>query len=266
MAGNQENVFSRYADGCWEQRKGSIIREGPVRLHVNGSELVTLMCTPEHLDWLALGFLRSEGIITGLNDVRLYKVCPGETCVDIWLRRADVILPSTRTITSGCGGGVTFADLAATAVPVGDELRVTAPQICKLMIALIEAGTLYRQSRGVHTAALARGEQLIRVVEDVARHNCIDKLWGRCLLEGIPTQAAILLTTGRISSEMLYKSARMGVEAVVSRTSPTSLSVALASNWNLTLIGYVRHDSLNVYAGQGRLAAGDTGRDNAHEG
>ncbi len=265
MAGTQQIVYTRYEAGRWERHEGAVIGEGAVRLHINGQELVTLMATPEHLDWLALGFLRSEGVIASLSDVRLYKVCPSQTCVEVWLRRSDFVLPARRTITSGCGGGVTFADLATQNVPVSADVRTTAPQLCALMAALIEAGALYRQARGVHTSALARADHLVAVVEDVARHNSLDKLWGRCLLEKIPTEGGILLTTGRVSSEMLYKAARMGIPLVASHTSPTSLSVALASAWNVTLVGYVRRDRLNVYTGPTRVIDEVSGRDNAHE-
>ncbi len=261
MEGCRELSFRRMEKGAWRDVDGAVIREGLVRLHVNGQELVSLMCTPRELDWLALGFLRSEGIIESRQDVRLLKVCPSEACVDVWLRRPDFVRPRQVTVTSGCGGGVTFADLSAGAprlAPAENGPQVPAGRICELIVALSQAGHLYRAVRGVHTAALARpegDEGLFAVAEDVGRHNTLDKLWGRCLAQDIPTAGAILLSTGRISSEMLFKAARMGTPIVASRTSPTDLSVALAEAWNLTLIGYARHDSLNVYTGRERLVA-----------
>lgn len=233
--------------------EGAVVNEAPVRLFVNGGELATIMCSPADLDLLALGFLRSEGLIEGPEEVRLLKVCPSATCVDVWLRRADFELPTRRIITSGCGGGITFADLADAVEPVSSELRVTPRQLSGLMQGLIDSASLHRETGGTHAAALADGANLLAVTEDVGRHNTIDKLWGRCLLERIPTQDRILLSTGRISSEMLQKAARMHVPVVASRTSPTSLSVALAQAWNVTLAGYVRRESLNVYAGWERI-------------
>ncbi|MEJ5200034.1 MAG: formate dehydrogenase accessory sulfurtransferase FdhD, partial [Anaerolineae bacterium] len=184
-----------------------------------------------------------------MEDVRLVKVCPSEACVEVWLRRADLELPTRWTITSGCGGGITFADLTEAARPLVSDVRVTAGQLGRLMQALQRT----QETRGVHSSALATGEELLVVVEDVGRHNTIDKLLGSCLMRGISTQDRILLSTGRISSEMLYKAARAGIPVVVSRTSPTSLSVALAAAWNVTLVGYVRRESLNVYHGQERV-------------
>jgi FdhD protein len=246
-------TYERFEHGRQSSVAGAVVNEAPVRLFVNGGELATIMCSPVDLDLLALGFLCSEGLIQGPEEVRLLKVCPSATCVDVWLRRADFEPPTRRIITSGCGGGVTFADLAGALEPVRSELRVTPRQLSGLMQALIDSASLHRETGGIHAAALADGANLLAVTEDVGRHNTIDKLWGRCLVERIPTQDRILLSTGRISSEMLHKAARMHVPVVASRTSPTSLSVTLAVAWNVTLAGYVRRESLNVYAGRERI-------------
>ena len=241
--------FVRFEDGLAGPGEGGVVREALVRVHVNGRELARLMCTPEQLDHLALGFLRSEGLIRGMEDVRLVVVCPSRTCVEVWLRDANIELPGKPILTSGCGGGITFADLEAVGTPVRSELRIAAGEIGRLMSDLL-AG---QEARGIHRSGLADAERLLIVAEDVGRHNTLDKIWGYCLREEIETQERILLTTGRISSEMLGKAARMRVPVVVSRTSPTSLSVVLAEAWNITLVGYARRTSMNVYTGQERV-------------
>ena len=116
-----------------------------------------------------------------------------------------------------------------------------------------QRATLYARSRGVHTAALSDGEKLIVLAEDVGRHNTIDKVRGACLIEQIDPRDKVLLCTGRISSEMVNKAARMGCPIVVSRTTPTSLAVQLAQTWNITMVGYVRGNALNVYTHPGRI-------------
>lgn len=249
MSVSQEVSHRRYEGGRLVPATTHVVREGLVRLHVNGEELAMLMCTPHALDLLALGLLRSEGIITSLADVRRVVVCPSGACVEVWLRDANRKLPTIRILTSGCGGGITFNDLTAEAVPVESDVTVTPAQLGRLMFMLQEE----QRTRGIHTAALADGERLLTVTEDVGRHNAIDKLWGWCLLKGISTEGRILITTGRVSSEMLSKAARMRVPIVASRTSPTTLSLALAEAWNVTLVGYVRRGSLNVYTGLARV-------------
>ena len=102
----------------------------------------------------------------------------------------------------------------------------------------------------MHTSALADGDKLALVAEDVGRHNTLDKLRGMALMKGLDTRDMILLSTGRVSSEMIGKARQMGTPIVCSRTSPTSLSVALAEQWNITLVGYLRRNSMNVYAGK----------------
>ena len=250
---SEQFEYTRFESGRSQPETGSVVSEALVRLHVNGQELATLMCSPHELDVLALGFLANEGIIDGRADVRLVKVCPSLACVEVWLRDASRELPTQGVITSGCGGGITFADLTAGIEPLASDLHVTPRQIGRLFGAL-QGG---QETRGVHTAALAEGESLLVVGEDVGRHNTIDRIRGRRLLEGAPTEGRILLTTGRISSEMLNKAARMRIPVVASRTSPTSLSVTLAVAWNITLVGYVRRDSLNIYAGGTRIAEED---------
>lgn len=249
MSASQEVRYTRFEGGRSTQVTGELVREALVRLHVNGRELAMLMCTPQALDCLALGFLASEGFIRGLDDVRKVVVCPSGACVEVWLRDARFEPPSRRVITSGCGGGITFADLTAAATPLAADVKVSAGQLGRLMFKL----QAWQHLRGIHTSALAAGEALLVVAEDVGRHNTIDKLWGQCLRAGIDPAGRILLSTGRISSEMLNKAARMGTPIVVSRTSPTSLSLALAAAWNVTLVGYVRRGSLNVYTGRARV-------------
>jgi FdhD protein len=112
---------------------------------------------------------------------------------------------------------------------------------------------LYRRARGIHTAVLATPEQLLLQVEDIGRHNCLDKLRGLAMQQDIDTQGKILMSSGRISSEMINKARRLGTPIVCSRTSPTSLSVALAEAWQITIVAYLRQDRMRVYTHPQRL-------------
>jgi FdhD protein len=256
-----------------------VIAETPWALYVDKREWVTFMCSPIGLHQLALGFLLSEGVIGGLDDVwqlkvyldedRVYMYFPdaglnGElalpTCaeaggsIDVRLRRAAPERPERRILTSGCGGGVTFDDLTGDRPPLQSDRQITATQVSSLMRQLNESATLYRTSRGVHISALSDGERLLVQAEDVGRHNTLDKIRGACMLDGIASHGRILLSSGRISSEMIVKARKMEAPIVISRTSPTAMSIRLAREWNMTLIGYVRGRQLRVYTGAERVA------------
>jgi FdhD protein len=245
-----------YGDG-WEEVEAEVIEEGFVTIFVNGQELATLMCTPTDPLQLALGFLANEELIQNYEDVEIEHVCGSGTCVDLWLSHSIWDRPRRKIITSGCGGGLTFADLAAHQEPVKSDLMIDPAQLSSLIAQLQGTDSLYARARGVHTSALSDGQRLLVVAEDIGRHNTLDRLRGECLRQGIDSSHLILLATGRISSEMINKAVKMGCPIVASRTSPTSMSVGLAREWNITLCGYVRRNRMNVYAHPERLGAGD---------
>jgi FdhD protein len=247
-------IFRRLTRDGWETVDSGVPEESAVSIYVNGAELATFMCTPVQQDALALGFLANEGLIAAMEEVRVLHVCARGTCVDVWLSHA-IQRPFRSIVTSGCGGGLTFADLSEQIDVLTSRRQYSPDQILALMRQLGGAGQLYRQVRGMHTSALSDGERLLIVAEDVGRHNTLDKIRGQAMLEGLDTADRVLLSSGRVSSEMLIKAARMGVPVVVSRTSPTSMSVTLAEAFGITLIGYVRPSGMNVYAGAQRLRA-----------
>lgn len=256
-AGAYPVTYTGYYDGESRSVRGVVPTEETITVDVNGQPLVRLMCTPTRVKDLALGFLLNEGLIGSLDDVAVLELCGDGRTVDIWLEH-DVELPELRAITSGCSGGTTFDDLSSVHHQIESDLCVTSPQVTDLMERLSRAAALYHRSGGVHTAALATvtdGVELVCVASDVGRHNTLDKIAGVCLRKGQSTRGGVLLTSGRVSSEMVNKVAYMNVPVVVSRTSPTSLSVKLAKAWGITLIGYTRRRSFRVYSGGDRVVA-----------
>jgi FdhD protein len=234
--------------------RGVVPAEAVMTLHVNGQPLIRLVCTPTHLEDLVLGFLYNEGLIKGLEDVAVIEPCSGGEGMDVWLDH-DIETPVVRSITSGCSGGTTFEDVTDVEHQIESDLLVTPSQVTTWMGRLLDAAKLYRRAGGVHTTALValEGAGLVCVAEDVGRHNTLDKIAGSCLRQGKTTRDKVLLTSGRVSSEMVSKVAHMGVPVIVSRTSPTTLSIDLAQAWGLTLIGYTRRRSFRVYAGSERI-------------
>jgi FdhD protein len=246
-------TYTGYYDDECRPVHGIVPVEEAIALHVNGRPLVQLMCTPILLEELALGFLFNEGLIEKADEMKEVKVLAlsdGRRWLDVWLGR-EIEPPKLRTITSGCSGGTTFEH---TGSPVESNLRVTPRQVTRLMAEMSRGAELYRRAGGIHVAALAEGDDLICVAEDIGRHNAVDKVAGHCLRQGLPIKDRVLLSSGRISSEVVNKAARMQVPVIVSRTSPTSLSVRLAQDWHVTLIGYTRRRSFRVYAGKERVA------------
>src|SRR5882724_7921935 len=227
---------------------GDVVREQPLTLSVNGEKFLTLLCSPIDLEALVIGYLWMERVIEGLDEVRRVEVSAVDGRAAVTLTH-PVTLPTERILTSGCGGGITFRIDHRLFPPLHSSLRVRPADLADGMKQLFQAATEYQRSRGIHGAALFDGSRLLVVAEDVGRHNAVDKVKGQALLDAIPTLDRILLSTGRISSEMLLKAARMGVPVVASRTSPTEMAVALAEQLNVTIVGYVRPDGLNLYAG-----------------
>lgn len=226
-------------------------------LMVNGEHWLTFLCTPTKLTYFVLGFLYNEGLITTLDDVLDLQIGEApEAVMRVELRDRDISLPQHRTLTSGCGGGVTFVDLAAAREPVVSSFRIGVGQISNLMNRLmaIVAGDRCRIG-GFHTTGLSDGHQLLVVATDIGRHNTLDKVAGECLVHNIAMQDAMLLTTGRVSTEMLGKAARMQVPVIATLNSPTHLVVELAREWGITLIGYVRGTRMQIYTGWQRIVS-----------
>jgi FdhD protein len=241
-------TFLRLHGGHLEETEREVVREQPLTIHVNGERFLTLLCSPMQLEALIVGYLWMEKVIAGVDEITGLEVSEVDGQAHVTLAR-PVTLPTERILTSGCGGGITFRIDHRLFPPLASSLRVSPDRLAARMKDLFEAAVCYKASRGIHGAALSDADRLLVTAEDVGRHNAVDKVKGEALLRGIPTDDRILLSTGRISSEMLLKAARMGVPLVASRTSPTEMAVCLAEQLNITVCGYVRADSLNLYAG-----------------
>jgi len=240
--------YERYEFSKWEPFDAETIVETPVSLTINGSAWLSFMCTPVDLEALAVGFLYNEGVIDKMSEVEDVRVCEHGDNVDVWLNRS-VEQPKSWRRTSGCTGGVTAVDLLAKPDVSFDlqQPRVAPVAIGQLVEMLFESQELYRETGGVHTSALSDGARVLLAAEDIGRHNTLDKIAGLCLMKNTWPATRILVTTGRISSEMLQKAARLQAPILISRTSPSSLSIEMAERYGITLIGYARRQRFNVY-------------------
>jgi FdhD protein len=242
-------TYFQLKGGRFQEVKAEVVREQPLTVYVNGERFLTLLCSPFDLEPLVLGYLWMEKVIAGLDEVAGLSVSEVDGRAEVTLTR-PVTLPTERILTSGCGGGITFRIDPRLFPRVRSTLKVKPEALAARLHDLLRDARHYHASRGIHGAALADADRVLLVAEDVGRHNAVDKLKGLALLRGLPTDDRILLSTGRVSSEMLLKAARMGVPLIASRTSPTEMAVALAEQLGITVAGYVRGDGLNLYAGE----------------
>ena len=250
----KEIQYERYEFQKWKHLDAETIVETPVSLTVNGKVWLSFMCTPVHLEAMAVGFLYNEGVMEAMEDVADVRVCEHGDNVDVWLNH-QTEQPTSWRRTSGCTGGVTAVDLLAKPDVSFEQnkVKVGPEAIGRLVEMLFESQELYRETGGVHTSALSDGETILLSAEDIGRHNTLDKIAGLCLMNNVWPESRILITTGRISSEMLQKAARLQAPILISRTSPSSLSIEMAERYGITLIGYARRHRFNVYSNGQRV-------------
>lgn len=225
-----------------------LIREYPLKLVVNGTELATLVASPHRLDYLVVGFLRLQGFIRSLEDLHMLGICQEQGVAQVRIR-GDVPGRLRPTLTTGCGSGISFdlgEDLHGRTMD-RPETRFYPEAIFDLFHALYAQAELFKRHGGVHSAAIGDGHHLLLVAEDLGRHNTLDRLAGEALYKGLDLHGTMLATSGRISSEMVVKASRLGIALLASRTATTNLAVELATHIGICLTGYVRHEGLEIY-------------------
>ena len=217
------------------------VEEVPVWLQVNGRDAVTWMCTPSLLEELAVGWLHGEGYVDGADQVHLR---PCATDLGFWAevpadRVAAVAAERRRPVlASGCGAVSTFLADPATIVPAPPRGDAPPPETLRLLFkSLFARGERYRDTGGIHAAALTDGVSLLSHAEDIGRHNAVDKAIGAALLAGVPPAGLGLLVTGRISGELAFKAARAGVVWVATPSVPSTLAVEIARRTGMLLVG-----------------------------
>lgn len=240
-----------------------VVGEFPMTLILNDQELVTLLCTPSDLKYLAVGFLFSEGFVESKDDIGQVTVNEGTGVVRVETKAIDGMDREalfSRIITSGCGRGASFYS----ATDLGGEkvkslARIEVASILALTKKFQHRSETYRATGGVHSAALCDIDERDILVfgEDIGRHNAMDKVFGECLMKGIPTEDRVVVTSGRISSEILLKVARRNVPILLSKSAPTSLGVKLANDLGITLVGFVRGKRANVYTNAWRVVTAE---------
>ena len=250
-------TIRRVTEKGMEEIEDAVTKELPLTIILNDQELVTLLCSPENLRYLAIGFLASEGLVNSRDEIKKVTVDDQRGVVRVETKGTQEPaneLIFKRIISSGCGKGASFYSATdAASQKVDSQMKMSADEVFAIVKEFQHCSELYLATHGVHSAALCDRKSILVFSEDIGRHNAIDKIFGRCLLEDIPVKDRAVITTGRVTSEILHKVAKRGIPIIISISAPTNLGVKIADTLGITLIASVRGKKMNLYTGDWRL-------------
>ncbi len=238
-----------------EWKTDSIAKEVPLTIKINGEEFVTMVCSPEYIEDMVIGYLASEGVIDSFDMVQSIRVDESKGFVHIQLTRQinklHQQMQTKRYITSCCGmsrQSFIFASDSKTAKTMKSRnVNVRAEDCFRLMEEMQGSATIFHETGGVHNAALATNDGIVVMRMDIGRHNALDKLYGYCLRNHISLEDKVMIFSGRLSSEIMLKVAKIGCEVVLSKSAPTDRALEIADELEITAIGFIRKQSMNVY-------------------
>jgi FdhD protein len=238
----------RVVQGQSEDAERKVVEEYPLRLRVNGRDLATLVCSPHQLNFLLAGFFRLQGFIDSLDDILSMGVCDDYGLAELRIR-TELPEELQPTLTSGCGTGIAY-NLPQNLLDISRQCSRSyhSEELFRLMKELQGLTEQYRSHGGIHSAAVGDADGLLLHAEDLGRHNTLDRLAGEALFKAIELRDKMLVASGRISTEMVAKAARLGIGLIASRTSPTDKAVELCEQAGITLIGYLRGDSMEIFS------------------
>ncbi|WP_286228610.1 formate dehydrogenase accessory sulfurtransferase FdhD [Neobacillus mesonae] len=248
------NQVLRYENGVIHQVEDVVVTEYPVTIILNEQEFATLVCSPKYIEELVVGFLASEGIISTFEDIKELQVIEALGKVLVMTHRVNKFneqFHSKRYVTSCCGKSrqsFYFYNDARTVKPIESRHKVLSIEDCfQLMESMQKSSTIFQETGGVHNAALCDKNGIIVARTDIGRHNALDKIYGYCLKHSISIEDKVVVFSGRISSEVLLKVAKIKCGTVLSKSAPTELALRLARELGITTVGFIRKNSLNIY-------------------
>ncbi len=247
----------RIKDGNRIEEKHLIATEVPCTIEINGKEAATIMATPTYLKEFAVGYLFTAGVIHSADDVKEFYCDKTKWRLDIQTKHdVDLEMLGKRVYTSGCGKGVMYSSMIqlSSRHAIETDFTIGHPALSNCMKWLLTSSSLYRETHGVHSAALSLNGDIPDVlIDDIGRHNAVDKVIGYGLVRNVDFSHSLILSTGRISSEILHKAKRSGIPVVLSRGAPTHQTVLLARDMGVTVIGFARGGSFTIYTHSDRV-------------
>ncbi|UXU55516.1 formate dehydrogenase accessory sulfurtransferase FdhD [Staphylococcus agnetis] len=248
----------RYEHGQLHETYDDYVTEFPLTIMINGEEFATVICSPTHLNELILGFLASEGVILKRQELKQIDIDESKGFVHVELTynvHDRIQLSNKRLVASCCGKSreFYFQNDAAIAKTSMSKIQLHPEQVLTMMHRLQDESETFQATGGLHNAAISDGDAFYIHRQDIGRHNALDKLYGYCIDNEISVRDKILIFSGRISSEILIKAAKIGVGMIISKSAPTNLAIQLANDLNITAIGFVRNQHFNIYSHAHRI-------------
>lgn len=250
-------TITRFKDNSLSEEDTHVSSEVPLTFEVNGREIATLMCTPSHLKAFAYGFLFTSGFITSADDIIAFSLDETRWRADIEVKNlVDPDLLGQRVYTSGCGKGVMYTSMMelSSRHPIQSDVQIHGKDIIEVIRWLQHCSDLHRITGGVHSASASfEGRIPDFFIDDIGRHNAVDKVLGTLLLEKTDCSRVMLACTGRISSEIVHKARRLDIPVLASRGAPTHQSILLAQEMGITLVGFIRPTNFAVFTHARRI-------------
>lgn len=240
------------------ETEDTVTKEIPLTIILNSRELVTLLCSPTDLKYLAIGFLFSEGLLRSKYEIKKVIADDRRGVVQVETEKNKEFtseLLSKPLIASSGSRKASFYSASDTQDKIEVESKITiAPhEVFTLVNEFQHRSQVFKTTGGVHSAALCDTGGILVFSEDIGRHNAIDKVFGECILTDISTDDRVIITSGRVSSDILLKVAKRRIPILISKSAPTNLGVRLADDFGITLIGFVRGKRMNVYTNRWRV-------------
>lgn len=242
--------IKRFKDGKFELISDLVAREVSFTIFINKNRLVSIACLPENLPELALGFLFSEGLVFDFQEIIDCQYIQEELWINFELDIPKNRINSfhqTGEKTSGCGSGLS-SSLAGSRLHF-PKVCINAENILDSMKEFLKNSELFQQTGGVHRAGLLKDNIIEYSVDDIGRHNAVDKVAGMAINGKISLKDHFLLCSGRISSEIVKKAVRLDIPVIISHSAPTSEAIRLGWKFKVYLIGFARGRRFNIYTG-----------------
>ena len=238
-----------------------LVYEKPLTIFLNNKKIATLLCSPKNLKELGVGFLRTEELITGLDDIEKIDLNEELGIIEIKTKGKEVAMNNFHSKKIAMEEDIVcyIQDKSKDFLnninckKVFSKITLEENKVYDFMEKNLNYSDTFKQTGGVHNIALCDKEKILFAFEDVARHNALDKVIGFSIINNISLKDKILILSGRVSLEMILKAAKLEIPIIISKSAPTTLSVSLAKKLNITLVGFVRGRKMNIYANEHRI-------------